>query len=588
QAGGSYSIPGPTITMAPGNKYVLRFHNTLPYEPLSLEHNVFKDPNVANLHTHGLHISGESPGDDITRSFEGGFGGDFVYDIPADHMGGTYWYHAHHHGSTYLQAAGGAFGLLIIDDGGDGIPANVAAMTEKQIVLGFLDTTAAGTGGDTMMSGTLSPAWTVNGVIGGNIEAQPDTWQHWRVVIADPDAKIKLVEFGEECEVALLARDGVWRTSAPKMISGNAINLTGASRADFAVRVSGTSQLEIEGDVVATITTVGTPDSTVHPFAPDGVSMWAALRPNYLRDLRNETNVNIESVSMGARNVNGDKWDVDDPTFITLADSVQEWSLSGAKNHPLHLHIYHVQAMESTNDDFEAGEYYDTVAANIDVRFDLSSATSSPFEGRTVLHCHILGHEDLGAMGWMDVYGGTPPPTYPLDGDIPAPYSDYYSLVSIEPIVVPGGGKTADGVVTAGQLSDLFDSDDLYLFIDPEPTSNPFKQKIEYIVQQNSPTASPTEYRFRLEAKMLGGPSGDVMQSMELWNYNTSSFEVADLRPMAVNDTVVEYSATGDLTRFVNPVTGEMTAMVTFNSFDWIAQPFFWTVELDQLVWIIE
>ncbi len=101
QAGTAPSIPGPTIKMQPGNKYVLRFHNRLPYQPASSAMNVFKDPNVSNVHTHGLHISGESPSDDVSRSFEGGFGGDFVYDIPADHMGGTYWYHAHHHGSTY-------------------------------------------------------------------------------------------------------------------------------------------------------------------------------------------------------------------------------------------------------------------------------------------------------------------------------------------------------------------------------------------------------------------------------------------------------------------------------------------------------
>lgn len=88
---GGINIPGPTMNMKPGQKYVLKFRNLLPYEPKSPEHNVFKDPNVSNLHTHGLHISGESPGDDVTRSFEGGAGGDFVYDIPADHMGGTFW-----------------------------------------------------------------------------------------------------------------------------------------------------------------------------------------------------------------------------------------------------------------------------------------------------------------------------------------------------------------------------------------------------------------------------------------------------------------------------------------------------------------
>jgi len=144
QADSAFSIPGPTMVMEPGKKYVLRFHNTLPYEAPSTDTNTFKDPNISNIHTHGVHISGESPGDDVTRSFEGGYGGDFVYDIPGDHMGGTYWYHAHHHGSTFLQVSGGAFGLIIIDDSFDGIPPNVAAMAEKHLVLGFLDPGAAG------------------------------------------------------------------------------------------------------------------------------------------------------------------------------------------------------------------------------------------------------------------------------------------------------------------------------------------------------------------------------------------------------------------------------------------------------------
>lgn len=169
QANGVYSIPGPTILMKPGNTYVLRFNNTLPYEAPSSEHNVFKDPNITNVHTHGLHISGESPADDVTRMFEGGFGGDYVYDIPEDHMGGTYWYHAHHHGSTFLQVSSGAFGLIIIDDANDQIPTNVANMQEKHLVMGYLDPTSEGTGGDTLVSGTLSAGWTVNGKVNGNI-----------------------------------------------------------------------------------------------------------------------------------------------------------------------------------------------------------------------------------------------------------------------------------------------------------------------------------------------------------------------------------------------------------------------------------
>jgi FtsP/CotA-like multicopper oxidase with cupredoxin domain len=178
--------------MAPGNKYVLHFRNTLPYQALSTQMNVYKDPNVSNVHTHGLHISGESPSDDVTRWFEGQRGGDYVYDIPANHMGGTYWYHAHHHGSSFLQVSGGSFGQIIIDDSNDNIPANVAAMTKRQLVLGYIDPGAKGTGGDTLMSCTPAPGstscsarWTANGLANGSFCAPAGEWQHWRVLIAD-------------------------------------------------------------------------------------------------------------------------------------------------------------------------------------------------------------------------------------------------------------------------------------------------------------------------------------------------------------------------------------------------------------------
>jgi len=417
QAGGEYSIPAPTITMVPGNKYVLHFHNLLPYETASTEHNVFKDPNIANIHTHGLHISGETPSDDVTRAFPGGFGGDFVYDIPADHMGGTYWYHAHHHGSTYLQVSGGMFGQLIIDDGNDGLPSNVAAMGERQVIVGYLDPGAAGTGGDTLMSGTLAPSWTVNGTIGGVMTVPGNEWLHWRVLLADRDASPRTLGIGAGCEVALLARDGVWRTEAPLALSSGEITLTGASRADLAVRCTSSSSITVNNNAVASVAVAGTGVSAPHPYGSAGApSTWQAVRPGYLRDLRGVSAVNTESVRMGARTVNGGKFDHDVATLTLPANDVQEWSISGAARHPFHLHVYHMQALGCSG--YEDGEYYDVIASNCSVRFDLSSATSTPYEGRTIMHCHILEHEDQGAMGWLDVTtgsGAAPPPTFPVD-----------------------------------------------------------------------------------------------------------------------------------------------------------------------------
>ena len=432
QAGGCYSIPGPTLNMKPGSKYVLRFRNLLPYEAPSPAHNDFKDPNITNVHTHGLHISGESPGDDVTRMFEGGYGGDYVYDIPADHMGGTFWYHAHHHGSTFLQVSTGGFGFIIIDDSGDGIPTNVAAMEERLVLLGYLDPGAAGSGGDTLVSGTLPAGWTVNGSVNGTMTVPQNTWMHWRVLLADRDARTKDVTIGASCEVKLLARDGVWRTSAPKDLPTRTVNMTGASRADLAVRCSADSDIRVNNAVVATVKVAGSPNSAAHPYAADGVSTWSAFRPAYLRDLRNlsnQTPVNTQKISMGARTVNGSKWDINTPTFTLDANAVQNWSIQGAVNHPFHLHVYHFQAQAGCGGDFEEGEYYDTMAGNCSVRFDLNAATSSPYQGRTIMHCHILTHEDEGAMTWMDVVGGTGPPTFPAGHG----YSAYYSLLASPP-----------------------------------------------------------------------------------------------------------------------------------------------------------
>ncbi|MDH5446397.1 MAG: multicopper oxidase domain-containing protein [Gammaproteobacteria bacterium] len=414
QEGGQYSIPGPTVVMVPGKKYVLTFRNLLPYEAPAAVHNDFKDPNISNLHTHGVHISPENPSDEVTRVIEGGFAGDYVYDIGADHMGGTFWYHAHHHGSTYLQAAGGAFGLMIISDELDQIPATVRNMTEQHVVLGYLDPNARGIGGDTLISGTLGPTWTVNGTVNGDLCIPPNTWQHWRVLVANRDGKLRDLTVGDQCEVALMARDGVWRTVVPKALTGNTIGLTGASRADLAIRCSANSTVSIGNVTVANINvdTTAATDTSVHPY--DGVEgkTWASVRPPYLRDLRTKPVARLETINMGARTINGNKFDINVPLFELATNGVQEWGIQGAQNHPFHLHVYHFQVQRDCGD-FEAGEYYDTLAANCDVRFDLTAETA--FRGKTIMHCHILDHEDQGAMTYANVLGGAEPPTFPAD-----------------------------------------------------------------------------------------------------------------------------------------------------------------------------
>lgn len=69
----------PVIRLVPGSKYALTLHNTAT-------------GTEANLHTHGLHVSGDGNSDDITRHTPAGECLTYTYDIASDHMGGTYWY----------------------------------------------------------------------------------------------------------------------------------------------------------------------------------------------------------------------------------------------------------------------------------------------------------------------------------------------------------------------------------------------------------------------------------------------------------------------------------------------------------------
>jgi hypothetical protein len=206
--------------------------------------------------------------------------------------------------------------------------------------------------------------------------------------------------------------------------------MTAASRADLAVRCSADSSIALGGTPIAQIFVDGVSDASVHPYADNSTSTWLSQRPGYLRDLRGLAVSDSETIRMGARSVLGSKFDADIPNLVKDANGIQEWKLNGATNHPFHLHIYHVQVQEDCGP-YEAGEYYDVIAGNCAVRFDMSPETA--YQGRTIFHCHILSHEDQGAMAWMDVIGGAAPPM------LPTGYSDLYDL--------GGGGPGEPGTV---------------------------------------------------------------------------------------------------------------------------------------------
>ena len=63
----------------------------------------------------------------------------YVYNIPPDHAGGTFWYHPHRHGSTAGQAGGGMAGALIVDDEPTAIPPQIRDAPDLPITIFSLD-----------------------------------------------------------------------------------------------------------------------------------------------------------------------------------------------------------------------------------------------------------------------------------------------------------------------------------------------------------------------------------------------------------------------------------------------------------------
>jgi hypothetical protein len=77
--------------------------------------------------------------------------------------------------------------------------------------------------------------------------------------------------------------------------------------------------------------------------------------------------------------------------------------------------------------DYEYGEFYDTISASGSCRVRFKTAD---FGQRMVLHCHVLSHEDNGAMVWMDVQGSGMPENNnngaqsTCPGTVPAPTTE--------------------------------------------------------------------------------------------------------------------------------------------------------------------
>lgn len=113
-------LVGPVLRVKAGDTLKITLKNQLPSDPETGHANEHHGWNITNLHFHGLHVApqgtSEAESDNVFLAIPGPTGSQYYeVHIPDNHVAGTFWYHAHKHGSVSAQVASGLAGALIVE-----------------------------------------------------------------------------------------------------------------------------------------------------------------------------------------------------------------------------------------------------------------------------------------------------------------------------------------------------------------------------------------------------------------------------------------------------------------------------------------
>lgn len=309
----------------------------------------------------------------------------------------------------------------------------------------------------------------VNGQFQPSVCMAAGAWIKFRIGQVETTEISRIFYIGHgECTLYLLARDGVMvhgmnDTDMPRSI-GNGIWLSQSSRADVAVScpgdISGTARYPIwvindsdENQTIAYINVTGTatsPLTELTTFSPIRPSYLENLMPGYyegdlphqqyLTKLRGQSvALDYWSLAISGAAVGGEQFH-NETSFLTYIEvnTINTWEITNMGNnlHPTHIHVNHFQMINSSLDSIassfgginwvdipygfqEPGDWMDTVWGPSWIRFK-----TDVWAGTVTVHCHILIHEDQGAMGTVQITNGCDNDYQPFADDGVCDYVD--------------------------------------------------------------------------------------------------------------------------------------------------------------------
>ncbi len=421
---------GPTMRVRPGDTLDVDLINNLP----PLHDDCTDNPNqghglhTTNFHTHGLHVSpstdstGEIDADNVFVSLvpEGQIvacdevcGADvetyfrygrntFRFELPEDHISGTFWYHAHKHGSTAKQVSGGLAGPLIVED----VPGVMPEYIEQAVERIFFITN----------EGMMLVDEEGGGVMDPEITMRPGEVQRWRVINGTGNG----TDFAfmrpniANLDMHLIAFDGVTQDRRLPVDYDffdepwfNPSALASGNRADFIVRAPSAAEPQetLEGTKLARVVDMqvvieGEPVEAL--WSDEDTLPGAGFVPFGETELTKREIDFTRGQTIGRESFDGEL-----KQTMTLG-SEEEWTISDNTN-TLHVYHIHVNPFLVTHINGEAlpegsplARWQDTIGVPLGGEVKLKTRFET-FTGKFVVHCHVLPHEDNGMMQIVEV-----------------------------------------------------------------------------------------------------------------------------------------------------------------------------------------
>jgi FtsP/CotA-like multicopper oxidase with cupredoxin domain len=368
----------------------------------------------------------------------------YTIEIPPTHQPGTFWYHAHVHGSTAVQVSSGMEGALIIEGGLDDVP-TIAAAAEKILVFqqisydtqGEIEQLESSFGPGTWA--TLNREHTINGQLFPTISMQPGEVQRWRMIhggvretimvklvgpsssdeLPDPETLNELPSYALN-EVAV---DGI---ALGKLVPWQQVELNPGYRSDvlvtapltsgnyFLIDAATTAEQSLNGvaeptNFLAHIVIGVDPNPMKLPDAEELVKLkpFADIQESEIKATQ-EVKFCVCQTTDGEVEftVNGKVFSLDNKWDLQLGQAA-EWNVSTeeaslAPSHPFHIHVNPFQVERTLPDGTTEMVWRDTLLV-IKGQPQRLLTRYQDYPGKFVLHCHILDHEDQGMMQLLEV-----------------------------------------------------------------------------------------------------------------------------------------------------------------------------------------